>query len=349
MKVLQREDRTNTRSRQLDLLVLIKWLAILMLTYCGPFHPCFAQRTISETFIDRLTGNDVLNGLIAGFNVTASPGVSGINFTVDDEFSETDLEYSKNNIVVDKNFGAFELGKADFSIYSHFAFGALNVKNAFTALTQVGESISVDTNKDILSGILGLGLNFKLPHHLKFKPFVSVAFSSFDTQVAIIGEGFDPDDLNTAQKAAFLDTDAKAWTIAPTLELKYDRWLDAGRIEIEGAYSYAYTDIFDASTQILEASGGTDIVRALTRWTAPTGQSVFSTPLYWNVFGAYTDFVSLGQFPLGFNDYFQFGAGLSFHLKKKIFGFTIDFVGVEFSALVGEDLTGWNWSIIVRD
>ncbi len=255
--------------------------AIVLL--CAPIlvSAAYGQGLSPQVALNRLTAEDLAESLITLTSFTNDPGVGGAKFNVSTGGGQTELAYSKSHIRLDHDFW---LPDRNLAIYGDISFSFLDVDDEFFAENALGQQVFFEGDRNLYSGRIGLGVTHMITDHIRIRPFVSAALTRIESKTDFIGN------LNIAQlppvlAVGLLDWSTNAWTVAGTLNAKYDRFWgeEEERLEVELNYTFAYHNSFDEDFDLLKFSGTRDTLNVLVRYSEPTGAEVFGLPLRWNV------------------------------------------------------------------
>jgi len=280
--------------------------------------------------------------LISIINFTALPGISGARFDIDRSFPDPDYRLEKLDMS-----GSKDLTLADhpFDLHIEGGIGYLSTdENAFGFTGTGDQTVAVRTDREVYSGHFGLGLSIPMGKHWRLRPVLRAAISRFNNDTGfgeVIGDGED------IGRLLFLDWTVHAATLAGALKIGYDRSFEFGRVEATANYTYAYTDIFDAPSSLLEFSGRNELFNLRARLTRPTGRRAFGYPLLWNVFAGATALGGNGKSALGFSHYFELGAGLDLDVAKADLPL-VKVLRLQGSLIKGDNVTGWQLGLGFR-
>ncbi len=172
------------------------------------------------------------------------------------------------------------------------------------------------------------------------RAYVSGVYSQMKS-VSVTSSDIDAASLPPELRAALQDSDLDAWSVAPTVSLHYDRWWGARRFQLDGFYTFSYTDTFDASSSVLDTSGFTNTMAFRATFTAPTGLRVFDMPITWHAYADNTTFLPPDRDALGFSTLFQLGGGLELDVSTNVLGlFFVKYVGFRATYIIGDDVEG---------
>jgi hypothetical protein len=333
-KAVSSQNRAKAILRSTALVfILVGFFSIVRLAYGQVLSP--------DDVLDKLTAKDLTDSLIALVNFNTTPGISGTRLNVDTGDGNPDLRYDKVSFYIPMSWSTTN---PKLKIRSQIAFGTLQVEDSFFAKNTQGQTIRFDAEREIYSGRIGLGVDYYPAPKWRIIPYIAFAPSKLKSQTQVQGGSLNLGNLTPVEQALVTDWETNAWTLAAVLETRYDHWFgqEDYRIELKANYVHAYSETFDESLPLLEASGHTDTVTFLARWTTITDFISFGRPLAWNLYTNYTSFLNQEKDTLGFNYYFEFGGGIDWYIKKKFFhdSFKISFVGLRAGVVVGENVTG---------
>ncbi len=306
-----------------------------------------AQVVAPDDALRRVTAKDVADTTIALVNLNALPGLGGFVLNVNDAGPAEDLSYRKLDafLPIDWTKGT---PKLDF--YSEVAVGGLDVNDEFFVQNNLGDRVFVDADRQILSARAGVGFNYRPTPEWRLTPILGAAWSYLDNKVRSSGS-LDIGDLTPAQIASISDFDAQAYSVSGGLEAKFDRWLGDRdyRFEVTGRFSHVFTQTFDESTPVARSSGHVDTLILGTRLTGITDRRLFGEPVAWTVNGSHTSFFGMDREILGFDQFFQVGAGIDLFLQRRILNQPLNSAGLEINLLFGDDVAGVGFGISIRN
>ena len=295
---------------------------------------------------DALRDVDLSRSLVALVAFATTPGITNASYTIDwpDDQPEADLD--KSAITIEPKFN---LQGRSFRIFTGFAVSRIKLNDRLNATNEDGEAVSLDPERDLLSIRGSAGLEFRLSTHWIFTPYASFIYSDMDSTTTVRGN-VDTKTSDPNLQGYLVNWSTKSYSLAGTLKLKYDRWFERKRLELQGLYTYTYVDTFDESADFVESSGGINSINLEARFSAPTGLQLKGIPIRWQVYGAYTDFLDLRKDDLGFTHYFELGGGFDFEVDVQALAiFNLRNIGLEVAGIKGDDIKGWRLSIIVRN
>lgn len=223
------------------------------------------------------------------------------------------------------------------------SLGTLNVRAIVGGLTaKDGTSVDLDAGEARISndwlavgGEVGVGWNFPLAERWYLTPGVGLglSYTRNDATYNELGEQV----LAPLVEGILANWDAWAFVLSTSLTLERTRplgVLDWG-LTLRGAATN--TDVFAASSDFQKGSDTGEFVVTRFELGGPTGASVNAESLDWDAFGGWVGLYDLDRASLGFDSFFQIGAGLSLRpfegLPRMHFGGGV---------LAGEDVTGWS-------
>jgi len=338
--------RVDTLFRARARRIAVAAIAVL----CAPIlvTVAYGQGLSPRDALNRLTAEDISEVLINLTSFANDPGVGGTKLNVSTSGGQEDLTYSKAHFRVDRDFW---LPDRNLAIYGDIDFSFLDVDDDYFSENTLGERVVFIGDRDLYSGRIGLGVAHMITDHIKIRPFVSAALTHIESKTSVIGN-IDIAQLPPALATALLDWSTNAWTVAGTLNVKYDRFWgeEEERFEVELDYTYAYHESFNEDFDLLSFSGTTDTLNLLVRYSEPTGAKVFGLPLRWNALVETSVFPTADKDDLGFNFYFTFGGGVDLQLDWRPFGIlAARYLGLRVNGIVGDDVTGFGISISLRN
>lgn len=291
---------------------------------------------------DFARGFDVSESLVALVSFATTPGIQNANSTITWSEDQPDMDLEKTSFELGRTF---DVRSRWFKLFGGIGLSHVYLNDPVEVQNADGDTVIGDPERDLIAARVSGGLAFQLTPHIRVTPYLSFILSELDSETTVLGDvdlSSTPQDL----KPFFEAFHTKATTIAGTLELKYDRWFDRRRIELLGRYTYNYTNTFNESKDFIESSGNTGILDLDGRWTAPTGLRAFGVPLRWKLIGGFTQLYGLEKETLGFDYFFNYGAGIDMEVDAKLLNiFNLRSIGVNLVGIAGDDITGWSIGI----
>jgi hypothetical protein len=321
---------------------------LLALCLCTSF-PARGQVLDPGDAISRITGEDIAESLISFNNFTTSPGIEGANLHVDWGDGQPDTEYSRFSIQIPISI---ETDIPWLNVYTEVGYGSLWIEDDFSARNTQGQTFSVNTDRQVDSGRLGLGVEFLPTPGLYIAPYFAASLSGLHSTTRLPGGVVDPSNITPEEQALLTNWRARAWSVGGVLDVKYLHWFgfEKNRLDLQGRYALSWNETFDESLPILDTSAlrNTLVLEAL--WRSITDFRVFKKRLSWNTFVNTTSFPGQEKDDLGFTYYFGIGAGVDLYIPERLWGrIGRNFIGLRGSGIIGDDVRGWSIILSFRN
>jgi hypothetical protein len=299
--------------------------------------------------VGRLSARDVTESLLALNNFTSAPGIEGSNLDVDLGDGQPNIQYGRFSIQIPISI---ETGLEWLNVYTEIGYGSLIVQDDFFASNRAGQLLTVRSERQIDSGRLGLGVEFRPTPGWHIAPYFAATASAIDSKSRFAGPGFDPSNLTPVEQVLLLGWNTAAWSVGGVLDVKYLKWFgeERHRLDLQARYAIAWAQTFNESLRILDSSdlSNTLVVEAL--WRSITDVRVFEKRLSWNVFVNSTSFPGQDKDDLGFVYYFGIGAGIDLYIPERLWGrIGRNFIGLRASGIIGDDTRGWAIVLSLRN
>jgi len=298
---------------------------------------------VSESVVD-LPVEEITRAAIGLINFASAPGLTGATFRVDDAYGEN------ADLVRGSLGGGFDVTLRDSiaDLYLGAEIGVGDLENDILVNLPAGGTVPFLVDWEIVSLRGSAGLTLPITPHLKVRPYASLIYAEYEAEPRPLVD-FDPDTLPPNAAIILKKHRFDATSLGLTTEALYDRWWDKGRLELGLQYSGLYTNTFDESNPVLEAAGWSQTLVLAGRWSDETGWEMAGRPWRWNVYGRYTTFPDQDKSVLGFDSYFEIGAGLDYENNTKVFGlFGWRMTGLKFGIIGGDDVDGFSFGIRVE-
>ncbi|MBW2697999.1 MAG: hypothetical protein JRE70_16075 [Deltaproteobacteria bacterium] len=323
------------------LLVVLAWLSIAGAARAQVLDPGDA--------ISRISARDITESLVSLNNFTASPGIEGSNLSTDLGDGQPNLEYGRFSIQIPISI---QTRLSWLNVYTEIGYGSLFVDDKFFARTLAGETLAIFSERQVDSGRLGLGVEWRPTTGWQIAPYLAASVSGLSSKTRFAGGNFDPGSISPVEQVLLSDWSAAAWSLGGVLDVKYLRWfgVERNRLDLQARYAISWTETFNESLRILDTSDlrNTLVFEAL--WRSITDVRVFKKRLSWNVFANSTSFPGQDKDDLGFTYYFGLGAGVDLYIPERLWGkIGRNFIGIRGSAIVGDDVRGWSIVLSLRN
>lgn len=226
----------------------------------------------------------------------------------------------------------FDVGSEHGTLFVEAALGWLKAKDRASVPTVLGD-VEVAQDWQLLAAKLGAGWTYLLAESWKLRPSLGFALSYTENKA-------DYNELAEQILAPYIDGvfvnfDAWALTSAGSLTLIHEREMGELELLVQGRYTYAWTDVFDATDPFQEQADASEFVSLRFDLEGPTPLEAWERALRWTVFGSFATFLDSNEEALGFDYLFELGLGLRIPLPRLF-----DDVLLSAAAILGEDIRG---------
>ena len=253
------------------------------------------------------------------------------------------------NYSIDKlTIGGDDTLSRDGQLFDLFVEGAVGIsetdEKSFDLGSIDGTSVAVKTDRTVAFGRVGVGPSIPIADRIRLRPVISAAISRFRNETGL-GEV----DESTGSIGEILNRDFTLWglTLGGSLQARFEDTFGDTRLEAQASLTQAYTNIFDAPLEELDASGWTTFIALRARWLEMTDVTVFGQPLGYNLFSTINVPAGAGRSALGFHYLVEVGAGLDLDLRDKGL-FFVEGLRPRASVTVGDNVSGFNIGASVR-
>ncbi|MFL5322436.1 MAG: hypothetical protein ACJ790_22445 [Myxococcaceae bacterium] len=301
------------------------------------------QTVRPESIPQRFTTSETPE-LIALTNLGANPGIGAASFTIDQPNGQPSLRLGGLGLR-----GGLDVGPRDqiYRLYVGGAVGRLTLTDAFTGALDSGESVRLETKKQLTTGGLLVGVDYSPAKVVHIRPELGVGLSRLTSDTSF-PDGGDPSMFIGVRDARLLRWDVWATTIAPAIDLLVDVPFDHHRFEAELTWAHGFHRSFSESAKELHFSGYTNTLYGRTQFTSPTPVSIYEIPIDWDVQFQVTHFLTGETDPLGFSTVMVASAGLDLRLERKLWIFPLRSAGPKVGFIFGPNIHGFSLGLSVR-
>lgn len=269
---------------------------------------------------------------IAFVNMTTSPGLEGATLEVDD--ADRYSEQTRSSLGFTSEFG---IRNHVYNGYGGLALVGGTLRDDLDVVADDGEPVRVDLTRDVLALRGSLGLSFPIDQHLKVRTFVSLVAADLDSKST-----FDEPVTLAGITSDRFDTSAQLLSTVGSLEALYTRWYGDHKLDLSAVYHLIYTDAYSDDNPVLDTHDLNDAAKLASTYSGPTSLVTAGRPWRWNVYAAFTTFISHDELALGYDDLLEIGGGLDWHLNlKPLDWFGWQTLGVSAGLIVGENVEGF--------
>jgi hypothetical protein len=278
---------------------------------------------------------DVAQALVTLVSFATASGVKNATYTIDAGPGQPDVEVTKASLELSGNLVR---STRSIELFGGMGIHRIHLVRPIEIPRDDGDPARLTLERDLQAARLSGGLSLRITRHLRATPYVSFTYASISGDVPDPG-AFMPQFLLEAFETS-------SATVSGTAELKYDRWLKLQRVVVIGHVIYGYTRTFDESDAQLAASGDMTVLDVEGRWTGPTGLRLQGLPVRWKLVGGYTELLDAEKDSLGFRRFLEYGGGADLALDVKVLDlFNLRYLGLIFTGIVGDDVTGWSFGL----
>ena len=133
-----------------------------------------------------------------------------------------------------------------------------------------------------------------------------------------------------------------AWAAIGSATLTLENRRDPGRLSsgFVGRYALARTRVFGATDDLQEGRDTSQFAVLRADVGGPTAWSRHGERVLWDVFGDWTGLYDVDDETLGFDEFYQLGAGLSLRVTRRVPPLRLGAAWV-----VGQDIRGWSLGV----
>jgi len=291
--------------------------------------------------LSALSEADIREYAIAFVNMSTSPGLEGAALTVDNDERHSDQWRSSLGFNAE-----FTLKDHIFNGYWGMAVVGGRLEDSIEFIADNGNPVQLDVTREVVGLRGSLGLSFPIDKYFKLRPFLSLILSDMQSEV-ILDDQFVLDyNLPTNR----INNSAQMWSTVGSLEALYTRWYGNYQLQLSGQYHLIYTKSFSEDNPILQdTEDWNDAAQLKIKFIGPTRLSSAGRPWQWNAYTNYTNFLSTNEASLGYNDFFEIGAGLDWEINiKPLDWFGWQFLGIKAGLIVGENVEGYSVGLTAR-
>jgi hypothetical protein len=184
-------------------------------------------------------------------------------------------------------------------------------------------------------GLVGAGWTLPLPDGWRLRPSTSVALTRIENDARY--NDLAQQVLPPLLEGTYVNWEAWAATTLLSLALLEDLQVGPVAVHLRGRYSFAYSDVFEATSSFQEQADWSRYLAARLDLDGPTPLHLGARTLEWGCFLGYAGFYDLQDDPLGFDHLYESGLSLS----SPTFSGLPD-VQVSGALIFGADVSGWS-------
>jgi len=242
------------------------------------------------------------NGVLAIMAYSVVPDLTSSSLSI------SNAQSGNPGVQLSQLTGGFTVSRS-FPLYLEGAIAYSHYDPKFLA-TNGGESLSVPTSWNTVSGTGGIGWDFPLTAdgELVLRPIFNVSLGSVTSNVnsartdvgRIAGQVID-----------FLEHGAlNAWGIGGSLMLDWERRRDTYEADVNLRYTNIRLQSFGGSSQAVEGSASAQVATLYARWRAPTSLTALDRPVRYVLEFSHSQYLGSEAGALGFSRLTSVGVGL---------------------------------------
>ncbi len=218
--------------------------------------------------------------------------------------------------------------------------GHISAINKFrTGYLQGNESVY-----DMLAVQGGGGARFYFTDHLSLAPAISGIYGRTENE-------FKPRNANgyfikTNASGTFVDWTLETWTVAPSLDLRYDWSWRGTTFEFGSRYNFFHTESFDSSSPVVGVNGDSHTWENKLDVDVPLGWKVFGRELHTGGFFARTELFGGAAEGLNADHVYTVNGRLVVDLLDRVW--KMRWLGVGASYIFGDHMAGWTAGVDIR-
>lgn len=226
----------------------------------------------------------------------------------------------------------FDVGERAQALRVEAVLGIVSADDGVELSTPSGLA-AVDEDWSAFGARVGVGWNHPLGRGWRVRPGVGLGLSYLENSATYNAAG--TSELAPLLDGVFVNWDAWALTTSATLTLELPRERDHLAVGAIGTYALSSTDIFEATSDLQEGSDSSR--NFLVRADVGAPWVALGEDAAWDAFAGYAHFDASAADLLGFDELFEFGAGVTFRVLEKLPPIRVGAAWIE-----GEDVSGWS-------
>ncbi len=208
--------------------------------------------------------------------------------------------------------------------------------------------MQLDLTREVVALRGSLGLSFPIDQHFKIRPFLTLVVSDMQSESFIDGL-VSTNPINNDQTTLHFESSAQVLSTVGSAEAIYFRWFGDYKLDLSAQYNLIYNNAFSEDNPVLTTEDWDHTVQLKSRFSGPTKLITAARPWRWHAYANFTDFLSHNTASLGYNELFEFGAGLDWKINiKPLDWFGWEYLGIRVGVIVGEDVEGYNVGLTAR-
>ena len=305
---------------------------------CLPGAPVAAQSSLEEARdqvrdLTRDTGlGDQLLGL-SGF--AALPGISAATFDVDGG-NGPNADIVRLIVPLSKQLdGPTLFGGAPY----------LEGTLGYSKMSQSGDidpggalETRIDESVTALSALAGAGLGFEFLPGVTLRPIALVGYAHLDNDTDFDGRGADA--LEPVLDDILANFTADELLYGAALEIDGEQPVGALNLGLNARYNHLWGSTLRASDDALDGSSNFGVFTAAATLDGPLPVTAFGRDLRWLLFATNSSFPGLSGEALGFDYFFELGAGIEMVDRDMVPG--IEGLSLRASYIRGDHVTGFS-------
>jgi len=326
----------------------LRGIVVAALVCVGGPGSAWAQALGPAAALQRISAQDITESLVSLSNFSASPGIEGSNLNVDLNDGQPNIRYSRFSIQIPISI---ETRLSWLNVYTDIGYGSLWMNDRFYAVNTQGEPLHIEPERQLDSGRIGLGVEFRPTPGWHITPYFAAVGTKMTSSTRLRAGNLSGGVLTPVEQTLLANWSTAAWSVGGVLDVKYLHWFgeEKNRLDLQARYAIAWTETFNESLSILRSSSWRNTLVFEGLWRSITNIKVFEKRLGWNVFVNTTSFPGQDRDDLGFNYYFGIGAGVDVYVPERLFGkIGRNFIGIRGSGIVGNDVRGWSVVVSLR-
>jgi hypothetical protein len=201
-----------------------------------------------------------------------------------------------------------------------------------------------ESEYDVLALQGGGGARFYFTDHLSLAPTISGIYGHTENEFK--ARNAVGDAVKVAASGTYVDWEIDTWSVAPSLDLRYEwRW---GRTTFEfgSRYNFFHTESFDSSSPVVNVRGDSHTWENKLDVDVPLGWKVFGCELRTGGFLSRTELFGGAADGLNADRFYTLNGRFVVDLLGKVW--KVRWLGVGASYLFAEDFEGWTAGVDLR-
>jgi hypothetical protein len=197
---------------------------------------------------------------------------------------------------------------------------------------------------DVLAVQGGGGARFYFTDHLSLAPTISGIYGHTENEFK--ARNAVGDAVKAAASGTYVDWEIDTWSVAPSLDLRYEWRCGRSTFEFGSRYNFFHTESFDSSSPVVNVRGDSHTWENKLDVDVPLGWKVFGRELHTGGFLARTELFGGAAEGLNADHLYTVNGRFVVDLLGKVW--KVRWLGVGASYIFGEHAAGWTAGVDLR-